>query len=39
MDELFIRFAEIAEKLAELAAVVVVTFGVSMRFSGCCGLR
>jgi uncharacterized membrane protein len=28
MEELFIRFAEIAEKLAELAAVVVVTFGV-----------
>src|SRR5262245_7844526 len=32
MEELFIRFAEIAERLSEAAAVIVVTFGSAEAF-------
>ena len=32
MEELFVRFAEIAQRLAEAAAIVVVTFGTLEAF-------
>ena len=39
MEELFVRFAEIAQRLAEAAAIVVVTFGTLEAFSSCSGSR